>query len=157
VDKKFLLDEALAFFGFFEFPDDSTLHQRYKALAKKYHPDSGEYSSPVVFQELQRHFEVLKSIEVSKKTPEKKESDTSFVLYKTAKDLETKAILAYFDKTAHFPMDNKEARKIPLDELKHSLTASIIMYEEVVKSKGIWSEDASRSIKRCSVWWSEEN
>ncbi|TGN16906.1 J domain-containing protein [Leptospira idonii] len=60
MDEKLLLDEALSFLGLKGDSSEDDLKSQYHKLAKKYHPDGGEFTSEILFQELQKHYEFLK-------------------------------------------------------------------------------------------------
>lgn len=60
MDKKLLLNDSLQFLGLNSGFTESELRESYHKLAKKYHPDTGEYTSDVMFVELNKHYESLK-------------------------------------------------------------------------------------------------
>lgn len=60
MDKKLLLNDSLQFLGLRSGFTEAELRDSYHKLAKKYHPDTGEYTSDVMFVELNKHYESLK-------------------------------------------------------------------------------------------------
>ncbi|XDD47862.1 DnaJ domain-containing protein [Leptospira sp. WS39.C2] len=60
MDKKLLLNDSLQFLGLSSGFTEEELRDSYHKLAKKYHPDTGEYTSDVMFVELNKHYESLK-------------------------------------------------------------------------------------------------
>ena len=175
MDQKLLLDEALAFLQLTESSHLNDLKTNYHHLAKKFHPDTGEYDSDVLFQELQKQYEFLKewwnlkgnffypnqnpkksTESVSKATQLKKEgNDPIFNQYKYAKELETKAILIYFEKNKNAPLNLDEAKNKHIEELRHALEPVAKIYNEILVNfpQSIWAQDSKDSLHRLSVWW----
>ncbi|TGL99748.1 J domain-containing protein [Leptospira jelokensis] len=60
MDKKLLLNDSLQFLGLSSGFTEAELKDSYHRLAKKYHPDTGEFTSDVMFVELNKHYESLK-------------------------------------------------------------------------------------------------
>lgn len=59
MEEEDLLELALGFFNL-ELPfTEEEFHTKYRELAKKYHPDAGEYTSSILFNELMRSKEIL--------------------------------------------------------------------------------------------------
>ncbi|MCZ8239661.1 MAG: hypothetical protein O9346_08590 [Leptospiraceae bacterium] len=59
MEEEDLLELALGFFNL-ELPfTEEEFHAKYRELAKKYHPDAGEYTSSILFNELMRSKEIL--------------------------------------------------------------------------------------------------
>ncbi|TGN13415.1 J domain-containing protein [Leptospira ilyithenensis] len=174
MDKELLLDEALSFLGLNRFSTEDDLKVNYHKLAKKYHPDTGEFTSEVLFQELQKNYEYLKKYFESNKSfgqiyAEKKKdlvrseksnpipSDPIFVVYKKAKEEETKAILNYFEKTKLSPLNLDEAKNNSLVELRAKLDPVCKIYLDIVKNhpNSLWVKDSKSSLDRLSVWWKQ--
>lgn len=163
MDKELLLEEALAFFALDRSVSQDQIKERYHVLAKKYHPDSGEFTSPVLFQELQKYYEVLVQAEFAKdqipnipySKPDKQRKDQTFEKYKKAKEWETIAILDYYEKTKYQPLVLKAEENPALMELRKTLLPVIKELEDIVLEKppSIWVNDARDSLKRLSVWW----
>jgi len=168
LDQELLLNQALSFFGFTELPTPNLLQARYRELARRFHPDAGEFTSPELFQELQKYHEALESAleraqnqtkendqQIETRQQSQKREKEEFQLYKHAKDEETKALLLYFEKTNHLPWDALEARKQAHEILKKDLEPVLAVYEQLQKQQppSIWSDDARRSQQRLAVWW----
>ncbi len=170
MDQKLLLNEALSFLHLTESSTEQDLKTTYHQLAKKYHPDSGEFDSDILFHELQKHHEFLKSYlsdhgsfrfkskEIpghKKKEPKKEGSDPIFNLYKLAKEEETKAILDYFERTKNTPLHLDELKNKNLIELRFKLEPVRKKYQEIVSEhpESIWAKDSKDSLQRISVWW----
>ncbi|WP_411822341.1 J domain-containing protein [Leptospira sp. 'Mane'] len=172
MDKELLLDEALSFLGLNRFSDEDDLKTSYHKLAKKYHPDTGEFTSEVLFQELQKNYEFLKKYFESNKgfgpgfsepktdtirtdKSSSVPSDPIFVIYKKAKEEETKAILTYFEKTKLSPLNLDEAKNNALVELRLKLDPVCKIYLDIVNnhSNSLWANDSRSSLDRLSVWW----
>ncbi|BDA78493.1 molecular chaperone DnaJ [Leptospira kobayashii] len=174
MDKELLLDEALSFLGLNHFSTEDDLKASYHRLAKKYHPDTGEFTSEILFQELQKNYEYLKKYFESNKSFEsfasgKKEeatraersnpvpSDPIFIVYKKAKEEETKAILNYFEKTKLSPLNLDEAKNNALAQLRSKLDPVCRIYLDIAKNhpNSIWANDSKSSLDRLSVWWKQ--
>lgn len=171
MDKELLLEEAFAFFSLSPESSPESIKERYHVLAKKYHPDSGEFTSPVLFQELQKYHEILlewqafglsvsnsqskNSTEPSEKKKDTSDSKAVFSKYKAAKELETNAILRYYERTKNQPLILKGEENPALLELRKELLPVRKELEEIAiqKPPSIWSKDARDSLKRISVWW----
>jgi len=170
LDQKLLLNEALSFLHLTESSNEQELKTSYHGLAKKYHPDSGEYDSDILFRELQKQYEFLKAHyanygnfklpgvsipdeSITKKSKTKK--DPIFELYKTAKDRETRAILSYFEKTKNSPLHLDEKGNKSLEGLRKDLDPVRKIYLEILSlyPESIWAKDSKESLQRISVWW----
>lgn len=68
MEKEDLLELALEFFGLDTGFSEEEFKNRYRELAKKYHPDSSEFTSPILFNELMRSKTVLENYLEEKKT-----------------------------------------------------------------------------------------
>jgi len=170
VDQKLLLNEALSFLHLTESSTEQDLKSTYHVLAKKYHPDTSDYDSDILFQELQKHYDFLKNYiaeQGSFKSPKKeipvnriqkstKEgNDPIFNLYKKTKEEETRAILDYFEKTKNTPLHLNESKNKNLSELRRALDPVRNKYREIVSlyPDSIWANDSKDSLQRISVWW----
>ncbi|TGL23607.1 molecular chaperone DnaJ [Leptospira bourretii] len=175
MDKKLLLNDSLNFLGLSAGFTESELKESYHKLAKKYHPDSGEFTSDVMFLELNKHYESLKdhllihpeddfshlvSGEVcgdSEVPPITKPSkDPVFHEYKLAKEKETEAILRYYEKRNLHPIELSESLNKELVQLRKDLEPVLSVYAEIVKKhpSSLWANDAKDSLDRLRVWWS---
>ncbi|MDF3818674.1 J domain-containing protein [Leptospira sp. 96542] len=170
MDKKLLLKEACNFLGLSESFSLEELKESYHKLAKKYHPDSSEFESDVMFLELNKHYEFLK-LEIesgnSKNSfdnkpklennlkQETKSKDIIFQKYKDAKEMETKAILKYYERRKLSPIELSSELNKELLTLRRELEPVLLVYKEIIdfNPDSIWCPDARDSIERLKVWW----
>ncbi|PJZ45879.1 J domain-containing protein [Leptospira brenneri] len=176
MDKKLLLNDSLHFLGLSPGFLESELKEAYHKLAKKYHPDSGEFTSDVMFLELNKHYESLKDyllIHPEEDTSfregvdgfdfsespniTKPSKDPVFHEYKLAKEKETEAILRYYEKRNLHPIELSENLNKELVQLRKDLEPVISVYAEIVKNhtNSLWAKDAKDSLERLRVWWSK--
>ncbi|GBF49358.1 DnaJ domain protein [Leptospira ryugenii] len=156
-----MLEEALAFFQLNESSSELDLKNQYQRLAKRYHPDAGEYDSAVMFLELQRHYEFLKEwwntqqsfVWLEKKSSKAK--DPIFEMYKLAKEKETIAILQYFEKNKNTPLVLEDDKNKGIESLRKALEPVREIYREITFKypNSIWAKDSEESLQRISVWW----
>ncbi|MCG6148678.1 molecular chaperone DnaJ [Leptospira levettii] len=182
MDKKLLLNDSLHFLGLSSGFTESDLKESYHKLAKKYHPDSGEFTSDVMFVELNKHYENLKefllihpeetyvdpdgNVSHSKNTNQsikeslenKPSKDPIFQEYKLAKEKETKVILRYFEKRNLHPIELSSALNKELVQLQKELEPVLQVYANILKQHptSLWANDAKNSLERLRVWWSKE-
>lgn len=181
MDQKLLLNEALTFLHLTESSSEQDLKVSYHNLAKKYHPDAGEYDSDVLFQELQRHYDFLKEYlqihhsflsrenlissseslqEQRLKTSRSKRegNDPIFNQYKLAKEIETTAILSYFDKNKNSPLNLDEVANKNLEKLRKELEPARKIFLDIIGNypQSIWASDSKDSLQRLSVWWKKD-
>ncbi|MCG6145336.1 DnaJ domain-containing protein [Leptospira bandrabouensis] len=176
MDKKLLLIDSLHFLGLGLGFSESELKESYHKLAKKYHPDSGEFTSDVMFLELKKHYESLKDYllihpEEESFLSENRESgdlfekgnpftkpskDPVFHEYKLAKEKETEAILRYYEKRNLHPIELSENANKELVQLRKDLEPVLSVYAEILKKhpSSLWASDAKDSLDRLRVWWS---
>ncbi|EMY71929.1 DnaJ domain-containing protein [Leptospira vanthielii] len=176
MDKKLLLNDSLHFLGLSLGFTESELKESYHKLAKKYHPDSGEFTSDVMFLELNKHYESLKDYLLIHPEEEvsvegsgdwngdgdlnnplvKPSKDPIFHDYKQAKEKETKAILRYYEKRDLHPIELSENLNKELVQLRKDLEPVLSVYVEILKkhSTSLWAKDAKDSLERLKVWWS---
>jgi len=160
-----LLELALDFFGLPRNFTEEEFRNRYHELAKKYHPDVGEFTSTVLFNELQISKQILESYlqsrdvsnqkSIETPSPERKKSwDPAFELYKISKELENQSILDYYEKTKGNPIFLKEEENPPLRELRFRLQEPIRNYQTILERypTSIWARDARDSIRRLRIW-----
>ncbi|MCC5815920.1 MAG: DnaJ domain-containing protein [Leptospira sp.] len=160
MEEEDLLELALDFFGFERNFTEEDFKNRYRELAKKYHPDSSEFTSNILFNELNRSKTILEDFLGLKKQkepteyPPSKIKDLSYELYKLAKDIENRAILTYFEKTKGNPVYLNPEENPPLRELKESLEIPIQNYKKIIQEypESIWVTDAQDSLRRLSIW-----
>lgn len=165
MEEEDLLASALGFFGLEIHFSEEDFRHRYRELAKRYHPDSSEYSSPVLFNELTRSKTVLEKFlaekekaEISQKhsktpTPPT-DPDPAYQLYKQAKDVENAAVLEYFEKTKGNPIYLNPEDNPPLRDLQKRLTLPLANYRKILNEypRSIWANDAQDSTKRLENW-----
>lgn len=176
MDKKLLLNDSLHFLGLSLGFTESELKESYHKLAKKYHPDSGEFTSDVMFLELNKHYESLKDYLLihpedeysnreiaveeapldAKIRTHKPSKDPIFHEYKLAKEKETEAILRYYEKRNLHPIELSDNLNKELVQLRKDLEPVLFVYAEILKkhSTSIWAKDAKDSLERLRVWWS---
>ncbi|MCW7462389.1 MULTISPECIES: J domain-containing protein [Leptospira] len=184
MDKKLLLNDSLHFLGLSSGYTESELKDSYHKLAKKYHPDSGEFTSDVMFVELNKHYENLKEFllihpeetmvdpngnregshpkntnQSPNETLENKPSkDPVFQEYKLAKEKETEVILRYYEKRNLHPIELSSALNKELVQLQKELEPVLQVYANILKQHptSLWASDAKNSLERLRVWWSKE-
>lgn len=154
MEKELLLKEALAFFHLTEEHGLNDIHTRYHELAKKYHPDKGEFSSDVMFKELLKYRDVLIENEKTKVKKNNKK-DPIFAIYRHAKQKESEALIRYFDEVKNLQVILDEKHNQYLRRLKADLTEPIQVYNEICKNHpdSIWFQDCLQSIERLKVWY----
>ncbi len=160
--QKLLLDEAKAFFGITEPFDLADVKELYHKLAKKYHPDTGEYTSDILFLELKRHYEVLKnhlSFPSEKKEFQSehaiRQKDKVFLLYKENKQRETEAILEYYESRSNLPIQLSDTENLDLTKLRKALEPVVATYLKILEHnpESIWIPDIKDSVQRLKVWY----
>ncbi|XDD44012.1 DnaJ domain-containing protein [Leptospira sp. WS60.C2] len=186
MDKKLLLNDSLQFLGLRSGFTEAELKESYHKLAKKYHPDTGEFTSEVMFLELNKHYETLKesllvhaeeeenteegeefvesSERIRTKTNSINQSETKpskdpiFQEYKVAKEKETEAILRYYEKRNLHPIELSSSLNKELLQLQKELEPVIQVYANILKNfpSSLWAPDAKNSLERLRVWWSKE-
>lgn len=170
MDEKLLLNDAKTFLGLNSEFTFEELKENYHKLAKKYHPDSGEFTSDVLFLELNRHYENLKEFlrrsqnensllreEQQKSNPQqhKATKDPVFIEYKNAKTKETEAILEYYESRSTSPIQLSSDENIELLKLRKNLDPVLRTYTKILieHPDSIWAKDIRDSILRLKVWW----
>lgn len=165
-----LFREALEFFGLGSDFDSDDLKKRYHALALKYHPDRGEYTSDVLFVQLLHYKSVLEEILLERMNtvvedfPPKKKTDrtsseksrSDYEIYKTAKKIENDAILQYFhSRKNNLQMELSIEKNPELKILLTNLEKAKALYELLLKDhpSSIWIRDAKDSLESMKVWW----
>jgi hypothetical protein len=144
------LQDSLDFFELkFNYTKEE-LKQKYHELAKKYHPDSSEFTSAEIFLEVLKHKEILETNLLSKET---KELKTDYEIYKEAKKIENESIRIYFQKRNL----NHNLSSPELDyeiELKINLEKAKNLYLKIIYDfpNSIWITDAKDSIQSLSNW-----
>jgi DnaJ-class molecular chaperone len=181
MDKKLLLNDSLQFLGLSTGFTEAELRDSYHKLAKKYHPDTGEFTSEVMFLELNKHYEALKEFLLihpedglndsseeqdgdgtgfhhQKKdhpTENKPSIDPIFQEYKLAKEKETEAILRYYEKRNLHPIELSSSLNQELVQLQKELEPVLLVYANITREhpKSLWARDAKDSLERLRVWW----
>lgn len=160
--KKLLLDEAKAFFGISEPFDLAEVKELYHKLAKKFHPDTGEYTSDILFLELNRHYEVLKNhlsdhheLNEIHSGQGNHSKDKVFQLYKENKQKETEVILEYYESRTNLPIQLSDSENQDLVKLRKALEPIVITYLKILENnpESIWIPDIKDSIQRLKVWY----
>lgn len=155
-----LLSRALDFYGLPKKFDANLVRSRFRELSRKYHPDSGEYETDLLFKELVQLRDVLLSsletetfaiIENSKEDPE------GFLFYKLAKQKAANAIEKYFQFTDGNPVYLKKEDNPALIGLREELKTAKEELEEFLEKfpKSIWREDTEITLKKISVWFKD--
>ncbi|PJZ50153.1 molecular chaperone DnaJ [Leptospira saintgironsiae] len=155
-----LLSRALDFYGLPKKFDANLVRSRFRELSRKYHPDSGEYESDLLFKELVQLRDVLLSslqndsftiLENSKEDPE------GFLFYKLAKQKAAQAIEKYFQFTDGNPVYLKKEDNPALLRLRQELETAKNELEEFLEKfpKSIWKEDTETTLKKISVWFKD--
>ncbi len=144
------VDESLEFFGLKKNYTKEDLKHRFHELAKKYHPDSSEFTSAYIFLEVLKHKEILEN-NLIHHTPKELKSD--YEIYKEAKKIENDSIRIYFQKRSL----NHNLTSPDFDyeiELKKNLSESKFLYEKLISEfpNSIWVTDAKDSIQSLSIW-----
>jgi curved DNA-binding protein CbpA len=159
LEQEDLLTLALDFFGLERNFTEEEFRERYRELAKKFHPDSSEFTSTVLFNELTRSKSLLEIYIRERENPqlpmtESSAKDESYELYKKAKEVENQAILEYFEKTKGNPVYLHPEENPPLRDLLQKLEIPIQNYSCILERypKSIWATDASDSLKRIQNW-----
>jgi hypothetical protein len=160
LEEEDLLELALDFFGLKRNFTEEDFKNKYRELAKKYHPDTSEFTSNILFNELNRSKAILEEFlglqnQVEpKEYPSSKTKDLSYELYKSAKEIENRAILTYFEKTKGNPVYLNPEENPPLRELIESLVIPIQNYKKIILEypESIWVSDAQDSLRRLSRW-----
>jgi hypothetical protein len=149
-----ILSEALLFFRL-EIPfTKDELKKKYRELAKKYHPDSGDYTTNVMFLELAKYKNVLDVYwDNQPKTTETEQASDDYRIYKKAKTLENASIYRYFQARKGEKIDLKTDSP-ELKELRKKLTEVILLYKTLLEkfSGSIWFQDAKESIEKLKIW-----
>ncbi|WCL50939.1 J domain-containing protein [Leptospira sp. GIMC2001] len=172
MEEEDLLVSSLDFFGLNPDFTEDEFREKFRDLAKKFHPDTGEYTSSILFNELTRSKSVLESylanrsniqdeISINKSQPiqeaqvsKAKKIDPSYEIYKLAKEKENLAIIEYFDQTKGNNIFLSAEENPPLRELIRKLHFPITSYQRIldIYPESIWASDASDSLKRLSKW-----
>jgi hypothetical protein len=159
LEQEDLLILALDFFGLEKSFTEAEFRERYLELAKKFHPDSSEFTSTVLFNELSRSKSILETYLANRKTKNSSQAtnqpkDQSYELYKKAKEIENRAILEYFEKTKGNPVYLNPEENPPLRDLIQKLEMPIRNYKIILEQfpQSIWAADSSDSLKRIRSW-----
>ncbi|EMJ96980.1 MULTISPECIES: molecular chaperone DnaJ [unclassified Leptospira] len=155
-----LLSRALDFYGLPKKFDANLVRSRFRELSRKYHPDSGEYETDLLFKELVQLRDVLLASlgnESSVILENSKEDPEGFQFYKLAKQKAANAIEKYFQFTDGNPVylkkeDNPALLRLreELEEAKKELGKFLEKYP-----KSIWKEDTETTLKKINVWFKD--
>lgn len=141
---------------------EELINKRFHELALKYHPDSGDYTTPEMFNRLILYRDILKKhaaqeIHFTNSIDTQNENTIldDFGLYKKAKKIENDAILKYFNATEgnRIYLDAKE--NPPLQELQESLKNTIVLYTRILEEfpESMWKRDIETSLKKIRNSW----
>lgn len=149
------IENALKFFSLEENFTEEELKKQYYLLARKYHPDMGEFTSSVLFLELLKYKSILETYHESKQSSEVSESLDDYTIYKAAKKIENLAVLKYFHARDGIQIRLDKSENPQLIHLRKELSQAKKMYETILKEypKSIWTKDAKESIDRILVWF----
>ncbi|MCG6168127.1 DnaJ domain-containing protein [Leptospira sp. FAT2] len=162
-----MLERALEFLGLNPDFSEEDLKNRFYFLSKKYHPDTGEFSSDSLFKELIEYRDVL-SAHLEQKTfkktnvpsaavssQSKTSKDAEYSLYKQAREIYDSAIHEYYKLTDGNPIFLKGEENPALRKLRHSLEISKSGFETLIASypQSIWVADAKDTLHKIEVWF----
>ncbi|TGK05601.1 molecular chaperone DnaJ [Leptospira langatensis] len=155
-----LLSRALDFYGLPKKFDADLVRTRFRELSRKYHPDSGEYETDLLFKELVQLRDVLlsslekESLSSSYKSREDKEG---FSFYKSAKQRAAEALEKYFQFTEGNPVFLKSEDNPALVKLREELGSARKELNEFLVSypQSIWKDDAEKTVQKLSVWFKD--
>lgn len=161
-----LLERALEFLGLDPGFTEEELKSRFYLLSKKYHPDTGEFSSDSLFKELIDYRDVLYSY-LEKETFQKENivsrvshsypKKTDYDLYKLAREYYDSAIHEYFKTTDGNPIFLKGEENPALRKLRNSLFSAKNGFEKLIQSfpESIWIADAKDTLQKIEIWFKE--
>ncbi|PJZ56769.1 J domain-containing protein [Leptospira barantonii] len=159
-----MLERALEFLGLEPGFDESELKNRFYFLSKKYHPDTGEFSSDSLFKELIEYRDVLHSY-LEQKTFKKQNISSEakgshkndYTIYKQAREIYDSSIHEYYKLTDGNPIFLKGEENPALRKLRHSLEISKSGFENLISSypESIWLADAKDTLAKIEVWFKE--
>ncbi|EQA47268.1 DnaJ domain protein [Leptospira broomii serovar Hurstbridge str. 5399] len=157
-----LLSRALDFYGLPKKYNEDLVRSRFRELSRKYHPDSGEFESDVLFKELVNLRDVLleslgkyeESNSHSRKE-ERREDRDGFLTYKAAKQIAADALEEYFKKTEGNPVFLNPEENSELRKLRINLMEAKTVLQEFIRNypTSIWRSDAEETLKRIGVWF----
>ncbi|RHX80325.1 DnaJ domain-containing protein [Leptospira yasudae] len=162
-----MLERALEFLGLNPDFSEEDLKYRFYFLSKKYHPDTGEFSSDSLFKELIEYRDVLsdhleqktfKKTNISSTAPSsqsKTSKDAEYSLYKQAREIYDSAVHEYYKLTDGNPIFLKGEENPALRKLRHSLEISKSGFETLIASypQSIWVADAKDTLHKIDVWF----
>ncbi|EQA55331.1 DnaJ domain protein [Leptospira kmetyi serovar Malaysia str. Bejo-Iso9] len=159
-----LLERALEFLGLEPGFDEAELKNRFYFLSKKYHPDTGEFSSDSLFKELIEYRDVLhsyleqktfKKMNASSETKGSHKND--YTIYKQAREIYDSSIHEYYKLTDGNPIFLKGEENPALRKLRNSLEISKSGFENLISSypESIWIADAKDTLAKIEVWFKE--
>ncbi len=157
-----LLSRALDFYGLPRKYDADLVRSRFRELSRKYHPDSGEFETDLLFKELVQLRDVLlSSLDIypqpSTDPKQNSEDKEGFQFYKEAKQQTADALEKYFQFTEGNPVflkgEDNPALRILREELKSS-AERLKNFLELYPSS-IWKDDAEKTLQKLSVWFKD--
>lgn len=159
-----LLERALEFLGLEPGFDEAELKNRFYFLSKKYHPDTGEFSSDSLFKELIEYRDVLHSYleqktfkKLNASSESKGSHNNDYTIYKQAREIYDSSIHEYYKLTDGNPIFLKGEENPALRKLRHSLEISKSGFENLISSypESIWLADAKDTLAKIEVWFKE--
>ena len=154
---------ALLFFSLEPNFTREDLKKRYRELAKKYHPDMGEYTTDVLFVQLlsynsllEDYLQGLRQHGDNTVQPRESKSNTEYTLYKESKSKERDAIHRYYKSRENIPVvELDEKKNKELIELREKLDAVRKEYIDFLKKfpNSIWIPDIQESLENMKLWW----
>ncbi|TGL91105.1 molecular chaperone DnaJ [Leptospira barantonii] len=159
-----MLERALEFLGLEPGFDEAELKNRFYFLSKKYHPDTGEFSSDSLFKELIEYRDVLHSYleqktfkKLNASSESKGSHNNDYTIYKQAREIYDSSIHEYYKLTDGNPIFLKGEENPALRKLRHSLEISKSGFENLISSypESIWLADAKDTLAKIEVWFKE--
>ena len=154
---------ALLFFSLEPNFTREDLKKRYRELAKKYHPDMGEYTTDILFVQLLSYNSLLEDYLQRERyhrsntvQPRESSSNQEYSLYKESKSREREAVHRYYKSRENIPIvELDEKKNKELLELREKLDIVKKEYLDFIKKYpgSIWIPDILESLENMKIWW----